>query len=208
MASEGSGPTSPTLLGRLGRVPADHAAWAEFAERYGRKIYGWCRRWGLQEADAEDVTQDVLLRLARKMRDFSYDPARSFRAWLKTVTHHAWRDFATGLSRPGVGSGDSRTLEVLQTVEARDALVNALGEEYDRDLLDEALARVRLRVQPHTWQAFHLLAVEGRSGAEAAARLGMKVAAVFVARSKVQKMAREEIRKLEGRAPEAREGGA
>jgi RNA polymerase sigma-70 factor (ECF subfamily) len=208
MASEGPGPTSPTLLGRLGRVPADHAAWGEFAERYGRKIYGWCRRWGLQEADAEDVTQDVLLRLARKMRDFRYDPARSFRAWLKTVTHHAWRDFAEGLNRPGVGSGDSHTLELLQTVEARDGLVSALDEEYDRELLDEALARVRLRVQPHTWQAFHLLAVEGRSGAEAAARLGMKVAAVFVARSKVQKMAREEVRKLEGQAPEAREEGA
>jgi RNA polymerase sigma-70 factor (ECF subfamily) len=202
MASEGPGPTSPTLLGRLGRVPADHSAWAEFAERYGRKIYGWCRRWGLQEADAEDVTQDVLLRLARKMRDFRYDPARSFRAWLKTVTHHAWRDFAGGLNRPGAGSGDSRNLELLQTVEARDALVSDLDRECERELLDEALARVRLRVQPHTWQAFHLLAVEGRSGAEAAARLGMKVAAVFVARSKVQKMAREEVRKLDGRAPE------
>jgi RNA polymerase sigma-70 factor (ECF subfamily) len=207
MASEESGPTSPTLLGRLRRVPADQAAWAEFAERYGRKIYGWCRYWGLQEADAEDVTQDVLLRLARKMRDFTYDRARSFRAWLKTVTHHAWRDFAGDLNRPGVGSGDSRTLELLQTVEARDVLVNALDEEYDRELLDEALARVRLRVQPHTWQAFHLLAVEGRTGADVAAELGMKVAAVFVARSKVQKMAREEIRKLEGRAPEAREDG-
>jgi RNA polymerase sigma-70 factor (ECF subfamily) len=207
MASEESGPTSPTLLGRLGRVPTDQAAWAEFAERYGRKIYGWCRYWGLQEADAEDVTQDVLLRLARKLRDFTYDPARSFRAWLKTVTHHTWRDFAEGLNRPGVGSGDSRTLELLQTVEAGDALVNALDEEHERELLDEALARVRLRVQPHTWQAFHLLAVEGRAGADVAAELGMNVAAVFVARSKVQKMAREEIRKLEGTAPEAREDG-
>jgi RNA polymerase sigma-70 factor (ECF subfamily) len=188
-------------------MPADQGAWAEFAERYGRKIYGWCRYWGLQEADAEDVTQDVLLRLARKLQDFTYDPARSFRAWLKTVTHHAWRDFAGGLNRPGVGSGDSRTLELLQTVEARDALVNALDEEYDRELLDEALARVRLRVQPHTWQAFHLLAVEGRAGADVAAELGMKVAAVFVARSKVQKMAREEICKLEGRAPQTREDG-
>ena len=200
----GDGPTSPTLLGRLGRVPADHAAWAEFAERYGRKIYGWCRRWGLQEADAEDVTQDVLLRLARKMRDFSYEPAHSFRAWLKTVTHHAWRDFADGRNRPGAGTGDSATLELLQTVEARDALVDALDEEYERDLLDEALARVRLRVRPHTWQAFHLLAVEGRSGAETAERLNMKVATVFVARSKVQKMLQDEVRKLEGRDGEGR----
>ena len=92
-------------------------------------------------------------------------------------------------------------------MQARDDLVGELDGEFDRDLLDEAMARVRVRVQPHTWQAFHLLAVEGRSGAEAAARLGMTVAAVFVARSKVQKMAREEIRKLEGSAAEAREDG-
>ena len=207
MAGDRNLPTSPTLLGRLGRVPADQAAWDEFADRYGRKIYGWCRHWNLQQADAEDVTQQVLLKLAHKMRTFAYDPSKSFRAWLKTVTHHAWRDFVEGRDRPGAGSGDTGVLEQLQTVQARDGLVSELDEEFTRDLLDEAMARVRLRVQPHTWQAFHLLAVEGRAGAEAAAELGMKVAAVFVARSKVQKMLREEVRKLEGRDPEAREGG-
>jgi RNA polymerase sigma-70 factor (ECF subfamily) len=203
MAGEHTMPTSPTLLGRLGRFPADQAAWGEFAERYGRKIYGWCRRWHLQEADAEDVTQQVLLKLAQKMRTFSYDPSRSFRAWLKTVTHHAWRDFVKGRSRPRAGSGDSRVLEQLHTVQARDALVDELDEEFARELLDEAMARVRLRVQPHTWQAFQMLAVEGRSGAEAAEQLNMKVATVFVARSKVQKMLQEEVRKLEGRDAEA-----
>jgi len=207
MAGDPNVPTSPTLLGRLGRVPADQAAWGQFAERYGRKIYGWCRQWGLQEADAEDVTQQVLLKLADTMRTFSYDPSKSFRAWLKTVTHHAWRDFVESRGRPGGGSGDTRVLELLQTVQARDGLVHELDEEFSRDLLDEAMARVRLLVQPHTWQAFHLLAVEGRSGAEAAERLGMKVATVFVARSKVQKMIQDEVRKLEGRDPERREGG-
>jgi RNA polymerase sigma-70 factor (ECF subfamily) len=205
MAGDPNVPTSPTLLGRLGRVPADQAAWGQFVERYGRKIYGWCRRWGLQEADAEDVTQQVLLKVADTMRTFRYDPSKSFRAWLKTVTHHAWRDFVEGRSRPGAGSGDTRVLERLQTVQARDGLAHELDGEFTHDLLDEAMARVRLRVQPHTWQAFHLLAVEGRSGAEAAERLNMKVATVFVARSKVQKMMQEEVRKLEGRDPERRE---
>jgi RNA polymerase sigma-70 factor (ECF subfamily) len=208
MADDRNVPTSPTLLGRLGRVPADQAAWGEFAERYGRKIYGWCRHWQLQEADAEDVTQQVLLKLAHKMRTFSYDPSKSFRAWLKTVAHHAWRDFVESRNRSGAGSGDTRVLERLQTVQARDGLVSELDEEFTRDLLDEAMARVRLRVQPHTWQAFHLLAVEGRSGAEAAEQLGMKVATVFVARSKVQKMLQDEVRKLEGRGPGGREDGS
>jgi RNA polymerase sigma-70 factor (ECF subfamily) len=201
MAGHSTAPTSPTLLGRLGRVPADDGAWAEFAERYGRKIYGWCRHWRLQAADAEDVTQQVLLRLAQKMRAFRYDPAQSFRAWLKTVTHHAWRDFVEGRGRPGAGSGDTGVLELLHSLEARDRLVDELDEEFRRDLLEEAMARVRLRVQAQTWEAFRLLAVEGLPGAEAGARLGMKVATAYVARSKVQKMIQEEARRLEGGGP-------
>jgi RNA polymerase sigma-70 factor (ECF subfamily) len=191
-------PTSPTLLGRLGRVPADQGAWGDFAQRYGHKIYGWCRHWGLQQADAEDVTQQVLLKLAQKMRTFAYDPSRSFRAWLKTVTHHAWRDFVAHGRRPARGSGDTEVLELLHAVAAPDTLADALDEEFRRDLLDEAMARAQLRVQPHTWEAFRLLAVEGLSGAEAGARLDMKVATVFVAKSKVQKIVQEEVRRLEG----------
>lgn len=185
--------TSATLLGRLRQVPPDQAAWARFADRYGRKIYGWCRQWKLQEADAEDVTQGVLLKLAEKMRGFEYDPARSFRAWLKTVTRHAWLD-ACG-PRPAAAGG-SQAVERLQTVEAREDLVRRLDEEFDRELLDEASARVRERVAPKTWEAFERTALRGESGAEAGAALGMKVATVFVARSKVQKMLQEELQKL------------
>ena len=190
--------TSATLLDRVRSAPADQEAWNEFVERYGRKVYGWCRQWGLQEADAEDVTQDVLLRLAKKMRDFAYDPSRSFRGWLKTLTRHAWSDFLGARNRPGLGSADSQVVQALQQLEARDDLTQRLEEEYDRSLLEEAMARVRPRVQPHTWEAFRLTAQEGLSGAAAAERLGIKVATVFVARNKVQNMLRNEIRRLEG----------
>jgi RNA polymerase sigma-70 factor (ECF subfamily) len=199
MGGDSTARTSPTLLGRLSRIPADHGAWADFAERYGHRIYAWCRQWHLQEADAQDVTQEVLLKLARRMQTFVYDPSRSFRAWLKTVTHHAWRDFLEARQRPGAGSGDSHVLELLHNVEAGEQLADQFQEEFSRDLLDEAMTRVRARVQPHTWEAFHLLAVEGLSGAEVAARLDMKVATVFVARSKVQKMVQQEVHRLEGR---------
>ena len=189
--------TSETLLNRV-RSPLDQEAWNEFVERYGRRIYGWCRQWGLQEADAEDVTQDVLLRLARKMRGFAYDPSRSFRGWLRTLTHHAWSDFLEDRKCPGAGSGDGEVTRALEQVEARDDLARWLDEEFTRAQFEEASARVRLRVQPHTWEAFRLTAVEGKSGAEAAALLGMQVATVFVARSKVQKMLQDEARRLDG----------
>jgi RNA polymerase sigma-70 factor (ECF subfamily) len=130
------------------------------------------------------------------MRSFSYDPAKSFRSWLKTLTHHAWHDFVEGRRRQEA-SGDSEALEVLHTLEARADLTKHLEEEFDREVLEEAKARVLLRVEPRTWDAFQLLALEGLSGAQAAEKLQMKVATIFVARSKVQKMLREEIRKLE-----------
>jgi len=188
--------TSATLLGRLRQVPMDQAAWAEFTERYGRKIYGWCRQWNLQAADAEDVTQIVLLKLAAKMQTFLYDPAKSFRAWLKTVTRNAWNDYWAGRSRVAA-TGGSQAVELLQTVEAREDLVRRLDDEFDRELLEEATARVRLRVRPRTWEAFERTALQGQSGAEAAKELGMKVATVFVAKSKVQAMLQEELRKLD-----------
>jgi RNA polymerase sigma-70 factor (ECF subfamily) len=198
MADDPSGQsTSATLLDRLRSAPADQGAWSEFVDRYGRKIYGWCRQWGLQEADAEDVTQDVLLRLASKLRGFAYDPKRSFRGWLRTVTHHVWSDFLHNRKLTGRGSGDTQMTQALDLVEARDDLTRRLDEEFTHALLEEASARVRLRVRQHTWEAFRLTAVERKSGAEVAALLGMQVATVFVARSKVQKMLQDEVRKLE-----------
>jgi RNA polymerase sigma-70 factor (ECF subfamily) len=205
MDSASEARTSTSLLGRLRNAPTDQAAWAEFVERYGPKIYGWCRQWKLQEADARDATQDVLARLAEKMCTFAYDPAGSFRGWLRTLTQHACADLLENRKRPGTGSGDSRVLELLESVAAREDLVKHLDEVFDRELLEEAMARVRLRVEPRTWEAFRLLALERYSGAQAAAALGMKVATALVAKSKVQKLVRAELRKLEGSDRAARE---
>jgi RNA polymerase sigma-70 factor (ECF subfamily) len=189
--------TRITLLGRLRRDPTNQSAWGEFVEHYGSKIYGWCRKWNLQEADAQDVTQMVLLKLALKMREFSYDPSRSFRAWLKTLTHHAWSDFVESRQRPGRGSGDSQVGDMLQSVTARDDLIKHLEAEFDREILEEAMVRVRLRVAPQTWSAFTLTALEGLSGADAAERIPMQVAQVYIAKRRVQKMLQEEVAKLD-----------
>lgn len=188
--------TRISLLVRLREDPADQQAWAEFVERYGRKVFAWCRVWKLQPADAEDVTQEVLVILSRRLRTFDYDPARSFRAWLKTVTQHAWNDWHAARQRPGGGSGDSAVRDQLEQVEARNDLLRHLETAFDQEVLEEAETRVRARVQPHTWEAFQLLAREGLTGEEVARRLGMRSGAVFVAKSKVLKMLQEEIRHL------------
>jgi len=94
-------------------------------------------------------------------------------------------------------TGDEHIWELLQSVEAREDLVAKLEEAFDYELLEAAKVQVRLRVAPHTWEAFRLVAVEGLPAAEVAAKVQMQVAMVYVAKSKIQKMLQEEIQKLE-----------
>jgi RNA polymerase sigma factor (sigma-70 family) len=198
MSSANGSTTSLTLLGRLRASPTDEEAWRAFVDRYGRRIYSWCSRWGLQEADCQDVTQNVLVELARQMNRFDYRPNGSFRAWLKTIAYRAWCDFLTARSRAVPTNGDSAVFAQLGTTTAIDDFLRQLDEECERELLEEAMAHVRLRVQPQTWEAFLLTAIEGKSGAEVAERLKMSVGSVLVARSRVQKHLQEEVRRLEG----------
>src|SRR5262245_13182078 len=125
MTSAGQAPpTSPTLLGRLRQFPIDQAAWSDFVAIYGGHIYDWSRRWGLQDADAEDVTQATLLRLAKAMQDFQYDSTQRFRGWLKTVAHHAWQDLVR-VRRPLPVDGLEDQSPLL-TLTARDDLAHAI----------------------------------------------------------------------------------
>ncbi len=96
-----------------------------------------------------------------------------------------------------VALGMTGQTDLIQSVEARDDLARRLEVEFDLELLEEAERRVRERAEPQTWEAYRLTAIEGLSGAEAAARLGMKVAAVFVSRSHVVKRLRKEVKALD-----------
>ena len=138
-----------------------------------------------------------MLQLASKLQTFAYDPARRVRAWLKTLTHHAWSDFLAGW-RPAVkGSGDSGLQQLLDTAQARDELTRRLQETFDQELLELAAARVRARVEARTWEAYRLTAQEGLSGAQTAARLGMQVGTVYKAKSKVHAMLQETLRQMQ-----------
>ena len=198
MSSSTDSQTSLTLIDLLRRYPKDAGAWDRFVRRYRPKIYGWSRDRGLQEADAEDVAQDVIAILTRKMASFRYDPSRRFHAWLKTITYHALSDLIASRCR---AIGD-RPTPFLETIEARANLERRLDEVFDRELLELAIARVRERVAAPTWDAFRLTTFEGHTGAEASRRLGIPVVSVFVSKHRVQKMLREEIARLEGASEE------
>jgi RNA polymerase sigma-70 factor (ECF subfamily) len=188
--------TRLSLLVRLTRTgPGDERAWREFVDYYAPAIYRWCVRRGLQDTDAQDVTQQVLLLLATKLPAFAYDPSRSFRSWLRTLTHHAWADFLS--ARNGSASGHPAAWEELATAAAREDLLRRIEDEFDLELLELAMAEVQSRVEPATWEAFRLTALEGIPAAEVAARLGKQLANVYVLRSNVQKLLKAEVARLQ-----------
>lgn len=195
MSADRNTDTSMTLLERIQLNPDDPEAWRRFVESYQPRIRGWCRAWGLQDFDADDVGQDVLVKLFSALRKFRYDPSKSFRAWLKTVTQHAWSDFIAARRRDP-GQDAESVSRVAESAEARSELERQIEAAFDRELLEMAMHRIKARVKPSTWDAFRLTAIEALSGAEAGRKLGIPVAHVFVAKHRVQKMLQEEVRIL------------
>jgi RNA polymerase sigma-70 factor (ECF subfamily) len=195
MAAHQDSKTSFTLLQRLALVPMDQEAWGRFVDRYAPKIIKWCRAWGLQKADVEDVSQSVLMELASRLRRFQYDPGRSFRGFLKKVVRDALIDSHSARVLVGVGGTDH--LGLLGNVQASDDLVRRLENEFDLELFDEAKRQVRQRVQPRTWEAFFLTTIEGRPSQEVAGLLEMRVGSVYQDKYAVTAMLQEEVRRLE-----------
>jgi RNA polymerase sigma factor (sigma-70 family) len=196
MAGRDDSNTSLTLLGRLACSPPDQAAWCDFVDRYGPRILQWCRAWALQEADILDVSQAVLTKLAVQMGRFEYDPAGSFRNWLRTLVERAALDLLSARARV-VGNGTAQTVQILANLEARDDLVHRLEAEFDLELLEAATRNVLGRVAPKTWEAYDMTARQGCPALDVAVRLGMRVGTVYQAKSSVTRMLQEEVRKLE-----------
>jgi RNA polymerase sigma-70 factor (ECF subfamily) len=192
--------TSVTLLGRLAQSPADQAAWVEFVDRYGKRVLHWARACGLQEADVQEVSQQVLTKVFVQLPRFVYDPSRSFRGWLRTIVRHAAHDALSSVPRDA-GIGGSETSSLLESVEAQADLARRMEEEYDLELLEQASRIVRERVEPQTWKAYELTACERRTPSVVAGTLGMKVGTVYQAKSSILHQLRDEIARLESRGP-------
>ena len=189
--------TRASLLVRI-RDPQDRDAWRQFVALYAPLIHGLARGRGLQDADAADLTQEVLRVVADAVPDLRYDPARgSFRGWLYTVVRNKVHDFFTSRAHRERGGGDSATQQLLDNQAAQDDEADRWEHEYQRHLVNLAAQQVRDAFAPATWQAFWLVAVEGKGGEEAARLLGMSAGAVYVAKSRVLARLRSQVRMLE-----------
>jgi RNA polymerase sigma-70 factor (ECF subfamily) len=187
--------TRASLLVRL-RDARDAHAWSQFVDVYAPLIYGFARKQGLQDADAADLVQDVLRSVAGAIGRLDYDSRLgSFRGWLFTIARNRLRDtFARGAAAlEATGGTGMQQILLEQPAPDEEAAWNA---DYERRVFGWAAEQVRRDVHDTTWEAFHQTAVEGRSGPEVAANLGLTVAAVYLAKSRVMARLKEKIAML------------
>ncbi len=178
-------PTRVSLLLRL-RDPRDAAAWREFVELYLPLVYGYARKQGLQDADAADLAQEVLAAVAAAVGRLEYSPERgSFRNWLFTVVRHKLIDWQRGQGNRVQGSGDTATHQALEQCPVPQGEPAEWEEEWRRQVFRWACEQVRREVTEPTWQAFWRTAFEEQPGKQVAGDLGLTVAAVYHARSRV-----------------------
>ncbi|HYH67748.1 MAG TPA: sigma-70 family RNA polymerase sigma factor [Urbifossiella sp.] len=177
-----------TSLSLLARVRADdQSAWVRLVDLYGRLIYDWCLRGGLQPEDAADVGQEVFIVVARKIQEFRRDrPGDSFRGWLYTITRNKIRDWARARGEGGEGGSDSGRLGRVVAAELSDPDESSVCDDR-RLLVRRAIELVRGEFEPKTWEAFWRAAVDGQPAEVVAADLGMTRDAVYIAKGRVRR---------------------
>jgi RNA polymerase sigma factor (sigma-70 family) len=193
-------PTRPTLLFRI-RDARDQEAWGRFIDLYAPLVYGFLRKRGLQDADAADLTQDVLRQVSVAVKSLEYDANRgSFRSWLFTVVQNRLTDHWRKEGIREHGAGDTNAHQQLKELPQPDGLdANAEWEaDYERQLFHYAAEIVKQDFTPTTWQAFWLTAVDGISGRDVADKLGMSVAAVYLAKGRVMARLKDQVKLLVG----------
>ena len=185
--------TRPSLLLRI-RDPADQAAWHEFVEIYRPVIVRLARRKGMQEADADDVAQQVLLAIGKAVEQREHDPRRArFRTWLGRIAHNTILNALTR-GKPDRGSGNSAVAAVLNAHESRAGPDSDLLQlEYRREVFRWAARQVRGEFQKATWDAFWRTAVEGRPVDAVAEELAKNPGSIYAARSRVMRRIQEKV---------------
>jgi RNA polymerase sigma-70 factor (ECF subfamily) len=189
--------TRPSLLLRL-RDARDDLAWSEFLQIYEPLIYRLARRNGFQDADSRELTQEVLLAVAKAIDQWDPDPERgSFRGWLFRIARNLMINFLTRQRRHPPGTGDTDFNRLLHEQPAADSQQSAyFDHEYKRQAFRWAAEQIRHEFQEPTWQAFWRTCVEGAAVKDVAADLRMSCGSIYVARSRVMARLRAKIEQL------------
>jgi len=194
-------PTRHSLLSRL-RAWNDQESWKQFFETYGQPIYRVARRAGLSDAEAQDVVQETMIIVARKIPGFKYDPARgSFKSWLlliarRRIEKQLKKRIPFAAVKQGV-EDTARTATVERIADPKSFDFGAAWEdERERRIWEAALARVKTLVKPKQFQMFDLYVTKEWPVTEVARALNVSATLVYVNKHRVRRLLRDEISRL------------
>lgn len=203
--ADGSIPTRQSLLARL-KDWHDNASWRDFFDTYWKLIYGVARKAGLSDAEAQDVVQETIIGVAKKMPEFHYDPALgSFKSWLMHLTR--WRITDKFRKKCYEHGGEWRLREhgadATALAEQPDPggfdLERVWAEEWEKAVMERALERVRQNATHLQYQVFYLHVIKQVPAREVARLLEVKLPEVYFAKYKISAQVKKEIRALENK---------
>jgi RNA polymerase sigma-70 factor (ECF subfamily) len=188
--------TRQSLLFRAQSGEAD--AWKDLTDLYRPLIIGWLNRQGVPAVDLDDLSQDVLLSVVKHLPNFDHSGYKgAFRSWLRTIVCSRTNNYWRAIDASPQASGGSGATAALQQIADPDSDLNRQwDQEHDRYVIHCLLDLIEVEFEPATRRAFRRLALDGASGAEVARELGMSVAAVYVAKSRVLQRIRQEAEGL------------
>jgi RNA polymerase sigma-70 factor (ECF subfamily) len=195
-------PTRATLIQRL-KDWQDHTSWQDFFDTYWKLIYGTAIKSGLTATEAQDVVQETMISVAKHMPSFKYDPTiGSFKTWLLNMTR--WRitdqlrrrgPFAAGPSSFDDPATGTRIVDKVVDPMSRD--LDALWDmEWEKNLLNTAMAKVKRRLDPQKFQIFDLYVNKEWTPEKVATTFGISVDQVYLAKHRTTELIREEVERL------------
>lgn len=196
-------PVPDTRNSLILRLPdkRDVEAWDQFVSIYEPLVYRLARAKGLQDADAREVVQEVLVSVSRAIEQWEFDPERGrFRDWLFRIARNLMIKFLTRRKYRPLGTGDSGIAQMLEQQTdpvSEEEESEQFDLEYRREVFRWAAEQVRKQVRERTWQAFWLSSIEGQETADVAQKLEMSVGAVHIAQSRIRSRLREAVQTLE-----------
>jgi RNA polymerase sigma-70 factor (ECF subfamily) len=185
--------TSLSLLDRI-RETSDAESWDRLVALYTPLLKRWLRRYEVQDADADDIVQEVLAALLNELPKFQHnEQAGAFRSWLRKILVNRVRRFWRSRDRQPVATGTSSIDEMLNQLQDEASEVSQI---WNRDHDDHVLKRLMRGVQPQfaaqTWQAFYRQVIDRQMADAVAHDLGMSLSSVYMAKSRVLRALRRE----------------
>ncbi len=196
-------PTRRSLLSRL-KDWDDQESWRDFFNTYWKLIYSAAIKAGLTDAEAQEVVQETIITVAKKMKAFKYDPSLgSFKGWLLNTTR--WRIADQLRLRQQAAQPNERRPPATTGADAIERIPGDAGidldavweEEWRKSLMDAALERVKQRVNAKQYQIFDLYVIKDWPVAKVARTLGVSTARVYLAKHRISALVRRQIKELE-----------